>query len=135
MEALTWLLGLPSWREALDVAEKYYARETVRPECKVRAPTLAEVSIYERMLGDRIEWLFERGLSPEAIRSAGIGHNGAAFTIPSLKTFTALSTLPSQSQTSTSVSVCCLICFPLMAILKRSSHFFSRWYQSKMILK
>lgn len=82
MEALAWLLGLPSWEQALEVAEKYYARETVRQERKVRAPTLAEVSIYERMLGDRIEWLFERGLSPEAIRSAGIGHNGAAFTIP-----------------------------------------------------
>lgn len=82
MEALAWLLGLPSWQDALSVAEKYYAREVVKPERKVRPPTLAEVSIYERMLGDRIEWLLERGLSKEAIRSAGIGHNGAAFTIP-----------------------------------------------------
>jgi hypothetical protein len=82
MEALAWLLGLPSWQDALSVAEQYYAREVVRPERKVRPPTLAEVSIYERMLGDRIEWLLERGLSREAIKSAGIGHNGAAFTIP-----------------------------------------------------
>jgi DNA primase len=84
MEGLAWLLGLPSWREALDVAEDYYAREpTIKQEAKkVRGPTLAEVGIYERMLGDRIQWLLDRGLSRETIRSAGIGHNGAAFTIP-----------------------------------------------------
>ncbi|GHO45148.1 toprim domain-containing protein [Ktedonospora formicarum] len=92
MDALAFLLKLPSWKEALAVAPKYkFLTETERQAAKQkekprRAPTMRDVEIYEGILSDicadRIEWFHSRGLSDETIRTARLGHNGAAFVIP-----------------------------------------------------
>lgn len=85
MEALAWLLGLPDWKAALSVASQYTFLEKTKRQNKPktrRAPTMAEVSIYESLLEDRIEWFHQRGLSTEMIHQARLGHNGAAFVIP-----------------------------------------------------
>ena len=92
MEALAYLLKLPSWKEALEVAPNYRfltetEQQTARQRMKVaRKPTWADVGVYERILGsicsDRVAWLHSRGLSDQTIRTARLGHNGAAFVIP-----------------------------------------------------
>jgi hypothetical protein len=88
MDALAWLLKLPSWREALEVAEKYrfLPSEKRKTETHGRPPTSAEVTIYERILqgvcADRLDWFYRRGLTYQTVWTARLGHTGAAFVIP-----------------------------------------------------
>ncbi|GHO55483.1 toprim domain-containing protein [Ktedonobacter robiniae] len=92
MDALAWLLGLNTWKDALAVAPKYvFLTETERQAAQQkqrprRAPTLRDIQIYESILADvcsdRKVWFHSRGLSDETIRTARLGHNGAAFVIP-----------------------------------------------------
>ncbi len=92
MDALAFLLGLKDWKEALAVAPKYRflsktEMQTAKQKQKpVRKPTIQDITIYEKILADvcsdRREWLHSRLLSDETIRTARLGHNGAAFVIP-----------------------------------------------------
>jgi L-rhamnose mutarotase len=93
MEALAWLLGLPSWREAIQVAEKYMRlssteQQAAKMRSSCRPPSMGEVRVWQELLhdpdvcGDRREWLYRRGINDQSIVSSYLGHNGAAFTIP-----------------------------------------------------
>lgn len=104
MEALAWILHLPSHLEAIKVAPKYYLTEAEKKgiravkEVVVNPPSSAMLGVYESLLwgqeAHRLEWFYDtRMYTDRTIRMFRFGHTGSSFVLPifgkdyELKTF------------------------------------------------
>jgi len=92
MEALAFLLGLKSWKDAIVHAPKYIPatldnyREQAADSARKDPLPRTIAAVYHNMLqshrGHRVEWMHERGLSDATLSQALLGHDGTRFTIP-----------------------------------------------------
>lgn len=92
MEALAYLLGLPSWREAVKVADKYTMESLDNYRARVKEQwagkpvpkglAIGYRSILNTLRLERKKWLYDRGLEEWLLNTYMIGHDLFRFTIP-----------------------------------------------------
>lgn len=93
MEALAWILHLPSHLDAIKVAKKYYLTEAEKKgirsikEVVASPPSSAMLGVYESILwgseAHRLEWFHTTRMYPDrTIRMFRYGHTGASFVLP-----------------------------------------------------